>query len=185
MEIFELIFLASMNSAENQNNENLQRENGNEESNKSEETGKKKKSKKRKLPSEPETSTANNEENSEEEKGQETTEKVLKKRKIESTKEEEKVDEKMDADENEIITIKKAKNDLSKFDWKQAINEIMAKRSKDGRLSVRKLQKKVVGRYLHSHYTMTKEEAISRFDRILRHMKNYKIENEVVNIVQS
>lgn len=146
------------NVSENQNNENAVKENGNSaKHNESEAEGKKKKKSKKRALQTTESQDVEEEEN----------EKIIKKRLKTDLKEtNEKIDE---SQEEETI----------KFSWKNTIIEIV---SKKGEMSMKKLRKKVVARYMEHSNNSSSEKATLKFDKKIKKVSEISINDEKVTL---
>ncbi|XP_043462621.1 cell growth-regulating nucleolar protein [Leptopilina heterotoma] len=146
------------NVSENQNNENAVKENGNSaKHNESEKEGKKKKSKKRALQT---TETQDVEE-------EEENEKMIKKRLKTDLKE---TIDKIDKSQEEETT---------KFSWKNTIIEIV---STKGEMSMKKLRKKVIARYMEHSNNSNSEKATLKFDKKIKKVSEISINDEKVTL---
>lgn len=151
---------------ENQNNENISRENG--DSVEQHENANNQ-------------NTANGIESAKENKKK----KKSKKRALESgeTREEEPVMKKRlenGSEETTEVSVSQEDTDGSKFLWKSTIIEIVTAK---GEISLKKLKKKVVARYLnHCSNSVSSEKAISKFDKKFKKVTEISIVDEKVKL---
>lgn len=149
------------NVLENQNNENMVKENGD--------------------------STKNNDINDNESEQQGKKKKKSKKRALE-------ISEIQEEEENEPATKKKVKTDLkesnnicaphqeeesSKFSWKNTIIEIV---SKKGEISLQKLRKRVITRYMEHSNSSSSEKATSKFNKKIKKVSEISINDDKVTL---
>ncbi|XP_015600970.1 cell growth-regulating nucleolar protein [Cephus cinctus] len=166
------------NVAENQNNENLSRENG--------DSTQEEKKKKKKRKNEPEYNNSTEVTSIQEDK----TKTNSKKRKLsesENNEEDNFTAKRKNGDSNKkldssILIEQNGVSDNIKFNWKGTILEIV---STKGEISLKKLKKKVVGLYIaQSSDTVTTEKAELKFNKKLNKLSQVVVSEEKVRLAQ-